>query len=122
MFDNWVIFFVFTVGTFVSTNAEASSVNQYHGRILKINGKYETIIGLADSFSTEHDGTMNEPVATGFFDQTYNLTGWSILEIKTSQNFSNIDQAYAAGLLEGRFTQGSRNYFCYFIMNIYIFS
>ena len=115
MFGSYIIFLAF-----IAVNGK-SSLNHYHGHILKVNGEYEAVIGLANSF-VERDDTMSEPVATGFFNQTYNVTGWSILEIQTSQNFSNIDQAYAAGLLEGRFTQGSRNYFCYFIMNIYIFS
>ena len=60
---------------------------------------------LADSYK-EPDSNVDNVVASGSWNQTYNITGWSVLEIKTSENQTNIDQVYSAGLLEGRFTQG----------------
>jgi len=75
--------------------------DQYRGHILKIDGKYQTVIASVESY-TEPDNVL----ATGFWAPIYNKTGWSVLEIKTLENQTNIDQAYSAGLLEGRFTRG----------------
>lgn len=35
----------------------------------------------------------------------YNSTGWSVLEIETNEKVADMDQAYAAGLLEGTITR-----------------
>ena len=43
-------------------------------------------------------------VACGYFKDTLNVTGWSVLEIKTNEDNddgSDYDRMYAAGLLEG---------------------
>ena len=112
---------VFFVGTFILTFAKDDLRNhQYRGHILKNNkGSYETVILLGDFYETSSHYT-DDVIATGTFNQTYNVTGWSILQIKTSENFSNIEQAYAAGLLEGQFTHGAFLFlFPYSIMNVY---
>lgn len=102
--------------TFISTFAKDDLHNhQYRGHILKNKGNYETVITLADFYEAPSDYT-DDVIATGAFNQTYNVTGWSILQIKTSENFSNIEQAYAAGLLEGQFTHGTILFFL-FIFN-----
>ncbi|CAF0742378.1 unnamed protein product [Adineta steineri] len=80
------------------------SLHRYRGHILKNNGKYEITTALANAYK-EPDASVNNVLATGFWDQTYNTTGWSVLEIKTSPNQTNFDQAYSAGLLEGQFTR-----------------
>ena len=98
---------VFSVSTFILTFAKDDLRNhQYRGHILKNKGSYETVILLGDFYETSSHYT-DDVIATGTFNQTYNVTGWSILQIKTSENFSNIEQAYAAGLLEGQFTHGA---------------
>ena len=81
------------------------SLDRFRGHILKANGKYEVVTALADTYK-EPDSNADNVIATGFWDQAYNLTGWSVLEIKTAENQTNIDQVYAAGLLEGQFTRG----------------
>jgi hypothetical protein len=60
---------------------------------------------LADSYK-EPSSNVDDILASGSWNENYNITGWSVLEIKTSENQTNIDQAYSAGLLEGQFTQG----------------
>jgi hypothetical protein len=105
MFANCLVFLLFT--TFTSTLAkDGLSNHHYRGHILKNNGKYETVITSADFYKVP-SRYADDVIATGACNQTYNVTGWSVLEIKTSENFTNIDQAYAAGLLEGHLTQGS---------------
>jgi len=109
MYVKFLVVILFS--TFISTFAKDDLRNhQYRGRILKNKGSYETVIALADFYETPSDYT-DDVIATGAFNQTYNVTGWSILQIKTSENFSNIEQAYAAGLLEGQFTHGTILFF-----------
>ena len=86
----------------VQSNA---SLHRYGGHIRKIDEKYETIIALANIYTKPNLGD-NGVVATGFWDESYNVTGWSVLEIETARNYTNIDQVYAVGLLEGQFTRG----------------
>jgi hypothetical protein len=81
------------------------SLHQFRGHVLKVNGKYEIVTTLADSYK-EPNSNVDNILASGSWNQTYNMTGWSVLEIKTSENQTNIDQVYSAGLLEGQFTKG----------------
>ena len=100
-----LVFAVFNTLTLVSANHDGLSLQQYRGHILKNNGKYETIIALVDSYKAPNS-YADDVIAIGSWNQTYNITGWSVLEIKTSENQTNVDQVYAAGLLEGKFTKG----------------
>ncbi|XP_069136385.1 putative phospholipase B-like 2 [Argopecten irradians] len=43
-------------------------------------------------------------IATGLFRNEVNTTGWSFLNLTTSADYDNEDQAYAAGLVEGFMT------------------
>eukprot|EP01012_Entosiphon_sulcatum_P050606 TRINITY_DN69491_c0_g1_i1.p1 TRINITY_DN69491_c0_g1~~TRINITY_DN69491_c0_g1_i1.p1 ORF type:complete len:546 (+),score=119.16 TRINITY_DN69491_c0_g1_i1:26-1663(+) len=45
-------------------------------------------------------------IAWARFEDTLNVTGWGILNIKTNGQFSDAQQAYAAGLAEGVLTAG----------------
>jgi hypothetical protein len=93
------------LSTFTLTLANDDPSLRFRGHVLKTNGKYEIVTALADSYQ-EPDMNTDNVVVTGFWDQNYNTTGWSILEIKTLENQTNIDQAYGAGLLEGKLTRG----------------
>ncbi len=53
----------------------------------------------------EPDIHTDNILAIEFWNQIYNITGWSVLEIKITENQTNIDQVYSAGLLEGQFTR-----------------
>ncbi|CAF1543263.1 unnamed protein product, partial [Rotaria sordida] len=103
MFAQCLVFAVFSTLTLALANDDLF-LHRFRGHILKINGKYEIVTTLADSYK-EPDGNSDNVLATGSWDQTYNITGWSVLEIKTAENQTNIDQVYSAGLLEGQFTQ-----------------
>lgn len=104
MFAQCLVLFVLTTLTLTSANDDPS-LQRFRGHILKKDGKYEIITALVDAYK-EPDRSVDNVLATGFWDQTYNITGWSVLEIKTSTNQTNFDQAYSAGLLEGQFTRG----------------
>jgi hypothetical protein len=104
MFAQCLVFVV--LSTFALTLAnDDPSLNRFRGHILKKDGKYEIVTELVDSY-IEPNYNVDNVLAIGSWDQTYNTTGWSVLEIKTLDNQTNIDQAYAAGLLEGKLTQG----------------
>ncbi|CAF1492156.1 unnamed protein product [Adineta steineri] len=103
MFGQCLVFVVLSTLRLTLVNDDPSH-NQFRGHILKNNGKYEIVTSLFDSYK-ETDSKMDNILATGFWNQNYNITGWSVLEIKTSENQTNIDQVYAAGLLEGQFTR-----------------
>ena len=97
--------FVF-VALFLFTSAnDDPSFQRYRGHIVKKNGKYEIVTALAHDYK-EPNSNVDNVLATGFWDQTYNITGWSVLEIKTLESQTNFDQAYSAGLLEGQLTRG----------------
>jgi hypothetical protein len=104
MFTHCLVFIVLSALTLALANDDLF-LHRFRGHILKSNGKYEIVTTLANSYK-EPDGNANNILATGSWDQTYNITGWSVLEIKTTENQTNIDQVYSAGLLEGQFTQG----------------
>ena len=104
MFAQCLVFVVFSAVTLTLANDDPS-LHRFRGHILKTNGTYEIVTTLTDSYK-EPDGNADNVLATGYWDQTYNITGWSVLEIKTAENQTNIDQVYSAGLLEGQFTQG----------------
>lgn len=106
MFGNccYLIFLVFSAITSALT-IEDPSLHRYSGHISKTNDTFSSSITLRNV----HQKCLvnnDDAVATGFWDENYNVTGWSVLEIRTSDNFTNIDQVYAAGLLEGTFTRG----------------
>ncbi|CAF4013335.1 unnamed protein product [Rotaria sp. Silwood2] len=103
MFAQSLVLFVLSTLTLILANDDPS-LQRFRGHILKSNGKYEIITALANSYKPP-DTNLNNILATGFWDQTYNITGWSVLEIKTLDNQTNIEQAYSAGLLEGQFTR-----------------
>jgi hypothetical protein len=104
MFAQCLVFVVLSTFTLTLANDDPS-LDRFRGHILKNNGIYEIVTALADSYK-EPDSNTDNVIATGFWNQTYNITGWSVLEIKTAENQTNIDQVYAAGLLEGQFTRG----------------
>jgi hypothetical protein len=104
MFAQCLVLFVLSTLCFADDDP---SLHRFRGHILKKNGKYEIVTALADSYK-EPNTDLDNIAATGFWDQTYNITGWSVLEIKTSTNQTNIDQVYSAGLLEGQFTRGKK--------------
>lgn len=89
----------------VASATDDPSLQRYRGHVLKKNGRYEIVSALASAYN-EPDHSVDNVLATGFWDQTYNITGWSVLEIKTLDNQTNFDQAYSAGLLEGQLTRG----------------
>lgn len=95
------MFVVFTIVTL----ATLAKDNRFRGHVSKIDGKYEVVTTLAGSYE-EPSTNVGGILATGSWNENYNTTGWSVLEIKTSENQTNVDQAYSAGLLEGQFTQG----------------
>lgn len=78
--------------------------NRFRGHVTKANGQFEVITALESEYD-KFENNLQDSVATAFWDQTYNITGWSVLEIRTFANGSNQDQAYAAGLLEGQLTK-----------------
>lgn len=83
---------------------DGPSSGRFRGHVLKKNGKYEVVTASEELYR----GPLSTDVtaAVAFWDQNYNITGWSVLEIETSENQSNIDQVYAAGLIEGQITRG----------------
>lgn len=80
------------------------SANIFRGHVSKNDSRYEVVTAPAAIY--EEPLNVDNLLATGFWDQSYNSTGWSVLEIKTLDNQTNVEQAYAAGLLEGQFTRG----------------
>lgn len=50
------------------------------------------------------NGHAKDSVATIVFDDRIDIIGWSYLRVVTNGHYSDEDQAYAAGLLEGRAT------------------
>ncbi|CAF1458588.1 unnamed protein product [Rotaria magnacalcarata] len=103
MFAQYFVLFVLSTCTLISANDDLSS-QRFRGHVLKTNGKYEIVTALATSYK-EPNKLEDHVLATGFWDQTYNKTGWSVLEIQTLDNETNFDQAYSAGVLEGQFTR-----------------
>ena len=104
MFAQCLVFVVFSTVTLALANDDLF-LQRFRGHILKTNGKYEIVTTLVDSYKVPDDNADNV-LATGSWDENYNITGWSVLEIKTAENQTNIDQVYSAGLLEGQFTRG----------------
>ena len=104
MFAQCLVFVVLSTLSLTLADDDPS-LHRFRGHVLKINDKYEVVTSLANSYK-EPDRNLNNIFAQGFWDETYNTTGWSVLEIKTFDNQTNIDQAYSAGLLEGQFTRG----------------
>ncbi len=96
-------FLLIVLSTFTAGNDDAS-FHRFRGHIIKTNDKYEIITALENSY--KEPVSTDNVLAIGFWDQTYNVTGWSVLEIKTFENQTNIEQVYGAGLLEGQLTRG----------------
>ena len=119
MFAQCLVLVVLTTLTLISANDDPS-FQRFRGHILKKDGKYEIVTALSDSYQ-EPDTNVDNILATGFWDQTYNETGWSVLEIKTFDNQTNIEQAYSAGLLEGQLTQGLIEFLLVKFRNMLIF-
>ena len=104
MFAKVLFSLVVIVGA-VSASADETLLNRFRGHVRKVNGKFEITTALETAYE-QPQTNLEQVTATAFWDQTYNVTGWSILEIKTVENQSNVDQAYSAGLLEGKLTRG----------------
>jgi hypothetical protein len=103
MFARFVVLIV--LSTFMLTLAnDDPSLNQFRGHVLKTNGQYQVVTSLASEYK-EPTSTDNV-LAIGQWETNYNTTGWSVLLIKTEENQTNIEQAYAAGVLEGQLTRG----------------
>jgi hypothetical protein len=47
----------------------------------------------------------SDAIAYGYYDDLVNETGWSFLNVKSSEAASAVDQSYGAGFLEGVLTQ-----------------
>ncbi|CAF3461697.1 unnamed protein product [Rotaria socialis] len=103
MFAQYFVLFVLSTCTLISANDDLSS-QRFRGHVLKTNENYEVVTALATSYK-EPNKLEDHVLATGFWDQTYNTTGWSVLEIQTLDNETNFDQAYSAGVLEGQFSR-----------------
>lgn len=104
MFAQYFVLLVFSALT-LALPYDDFSLHQFRGHVLKNNGNYEIVTALADSYE-EPDNYADHVLATGFWSENYNITGWSVLEIRTFENQTNIEQVYSAGLLEGRLTRG----------------
>ena len=104
MFAQYAVLLVLVTLAISLPNEDPAS-QRFRGHITKKNDQFEIVTALEHDYK-QPDASVNNLVANGFWDQTYNTTGWSVLEIKTWENQSNVDQAYSAGLLEGRLTQG----------------
>ncbi|CAJ0917165.1 unnamed protein product, partial [Mesorhabditis belari] len=59
------------------------------------------------------------PIATAFFKNSINTTGWSFLEIETSAKYDPKVQAYAAGYLEGVLTRRLIEHHIHNVMSTY---
>ncbi|GIQ84377.1 phospholipase B-like protein, partial [Kipferlia bialata] len=57
-----------------------------------------------DEWKIAEGVVTNEAVAFAMYSDTTTEDGWSSLELHTEGEFSNSDQAYAAGLVEGYLT------------------
>jgi hypothetical protein len=109
MFTQCLVFFVLSTLTLTFANDDPA-LHRYRGHILKKAGTYQIVTGLETSYK-EPNANVDIVLANGFWDETYNITGWSVLEIATSNNQTNADQVYSAGLLEGQFTRGENFWF-----------
>ena len=103
MFAQYFVLIVLSTFTVTLANADPSSQGSC-GHILKNNDRYEFVTAPASTYKQAN--IANDALATGCWNQTYNSTGWSVLEIKTFDNHSNAEQVYAAGFLEGQLTRG----------------
>lgn len=101
------LLFLFVLSTSTLANDDPS-LSRFRGHVVKNNDNYEIVTALENQYK-EPLITDNVP-ATGYWDPTYNTTGWSVLEIETYQNQTNVEQVYAAGLLEGQFTRSNREW------------
>jgi hypothetical protein len=103
MFAQYVVLIVLSTFTLTLANDDPS-LNRFRGHVLKTDGKYEIVTALETNYKgpTSTDNVL----AIGQWEQNYNVTGWSVLQIITQENQTNLEQAYAAGLLEGQLTQG----------------
>jgi len=82
----------------------ADSTNLYRGYVTKTNNTFIVYSAPNDSYVQPTDPAS--VVAQGFWDISYNTTGWSVLEIIANGTHTNDDQVYAVGLLEGHITKG----------------
>lgn len=117
MFAQYFAFLLLSAFT-LTLGHDNPSLHQFRGHIIKNNEHYEIVTALADSYEEPDSDNV---VATGSWDENYNITGWSVLEIKTSENQTNIDQVYSAGLLEGQFTRGSMKFFIFKYEYLFLF-
>ncbi|RWS17237.1 putative phospholipase B-like 2 [Dinothrombium tinctorium] len=71
----------------------------------RVDAKFDSERNLV--YLTDHQQTAlsQDVIATGFYENSINETGWSLLEVTTSPNASDSLQAYAAGLVEGSLTR-----------------
>ena len=93
--------------TIINATNDELALNRFRGHVKKVNGQFEIVSSLADVYKFP-DMNVEDVPANAFWDQTYNFTGWSILEIETFSNQSDIDQVYSAGLIEGHLTKGKK--------------
>ncbi|KAL4446161.1 hypothetical protein ABPG74_021700 [Tetrahymena malaccensis] len=75
--------------------------------VYPINGERVTAFSIVD----------NNAVAKAFYTNALNTTGWTILSIETNGKFSDRDQLYHAGYLEGYLTYDLINYAYYNFLN-----
>ena len=104
MFAQRVLLIVLCTFTGVFSTDDFAA-QRFRGHVKKVGNKFQIVTGLESTY-VQPTSELNYIPANGFWDQNYNKTGWSVLEIKTSGNQSDIDQAYSAGLLEGQLTHG----------------
>lgn len=103
MFTQYFILVVLSTFALSLTNGDPLLQN-YRGHVVKTDGKYEIVAESIDSYKERNVGA--DVLAVADWNPGYNETGWSVLEVKTYGNQSNVDQAYAAGLIEGYLTRG----------------
>lgn len=92
----------------VLSTCSSEGSDRFRGHVRKEKGQYQIITALEHDYVAPKMELEDVP-AVAFWDQTYNVTGWSILEIKTFDNQTDFDQVYSAGLMEGRLTSGRKS-------------
>ena len=76
---------------------ESVSVNKVGEKWVFSEGVDESAIAYA-----KITATMN---STGRIPYQWYILGWTVLKVKSNENYSNEQQAYAAGLVEGYITE-----------------
>mmetsp|Transcript_22079 Transcript_22079/g.43444 ORF Transcript_22079/g.43444 Transcript_22079/m.43444 type:complete len:596 (+) Transcript_22079:294-2081(+) len=97
---------LFTAPTTVVAAGTASTTSEVPSRFAVVRKTSKASRGVlnGEAFSVDLDVASVDGVAWGSFDDGLNMTGWGVLKIHTNSSFSDEEQAYAAGVLEGYLT------------------